>query len=249
MTCLAERSNKDLEAADEIIIVPPREDVQYYKDPIEYINRLDEIESPNHRLITLAKSVFNYREEPTHEASMIRYMFISGAAGGMFYGAFMARHDVTSTFIRNYNASVFEGKYRAKRMYYDRLINGLYSHGLNYGFKTSLLAGSASIISFGSITYRNKLYFPDWLVGFTTLGGLTRLWLGSRAVAVGGLLGAIVGTVGFGVAKGLEYFSSYSVAQMRYLDHHEWSTRRQNQRIKFLAGQEKQFKQFTDSTD
>lgn len=249
MACLAAKSNKDLEAADEVIIMPPKEDVQYYKDPIEYINRLDKIESPNQRLITLTKSIFNFKEESTHEAYLIRYMFLSGALGGMLFGAFMSKNDVTSSFIRSYNASVFEGKYRAKRMYYDRLISGLFSHGLNHCFKTSLLTGSAGIISFGSITYRNKLYFPDWLIGFTTLGGLSRLWLGSRAVAVGGLLGAIVGTFGFGIAKGLEAFSGYSVSQMRYLEHHEWLTKNHIKHMKYLALQEKELKQFNDSND
>ena len=74
MTCLAAKSNKDLEAVDEVIFVPPREDALYYKDPTEYINRLDEIESPNQRLVTLAKSIINFGEEPTHEASLIRYV-------------------------------------------------------------------------------------------------------------------------------------------------------------------------------
>lgn len=241
------RSNKDLDNAAEIILVPKKEDVQYHQDPEEFILRLDKIESPSQRLFTMVKSCFYIKDEPTHEAIMIRRMFLAGAFGGMFFGALLSSGQVTSSYIRKYNAAVFDGQYRARRMYYDNLITGLVTRGLGYTFKTSLLVGGAGLVSYGSITCRNKLYFPDWLLGFATLGGLTRLWLGPRAVVVGGLLGSFTGIFGFGLAKGIEAFSGYSVSQLKYLEHTEWLKSRHNRRMRLLAASEKNIKEFQEN--
>lgn len=244
MNSIVARSNKDLEKAGEVIIVPIKEDVLPYQTPEEFIARLNKIESPNQRLLTMAKSLFYTRDEPTHEAILIRKMFLAGAIGGLAFGAIMNSGEISSAFIRNYNAAAFEGRYLAKRMYYDRFISGIFSRGLGYAFKTSLLTGTAGCVCFGSITYRNELYLPDWLIGFATLGGLTRLWLGSRAVAAGGLLGSFVGVFGFCVAKGLEAFSGYSVSQLKYIEHTDWLKARHSKHLRLLAFQQEKLDEF-----
>lgn len=218
-------SNKILEVGPEDFVAPPDPSLvtTLKGDPTKLYNRIGELQTPNERLCLLLKSLFNPIEEPTHEAYAIRSMVICGAFVGLVFGGILRSPQAHDDYIRLHNASVFDNKHAARRHYYDSFINTVVRRGIDFGFKLSLLAGSAGIITYGSIAYRDKLYLPDWLIGFGTLGGVSRLWLGSRAVAAGAVIGATGGLIGFGIAKGMESFSGSTATQLRQLNHDRWA--------------------------
>lgn len=236
------RSNRFLDDHEEIIAVPSLEDASYNRDPEEFLVRLAELETPKERLKTLVTTLFYFVEEPTHEALLIRRLGLVGFMGGFVLGGIIGGQGFTNEFIRNHNAAVFEGKHRAHRMYWDNMSTGLLRKGLHYGCKTGLLCSAAGFASFGSIAYRNKLYLPDWLVGFALIGGVSRLWLGSKAFVAGGIIGSCAGLIGFGLAKSFELVSGTSVSQMRYLYHTEWLKAREETRRSYLQTQDEVMK-------
>lgn len=221
-------SNLVFGVAPSILNVPKYEDVLDLETPEERISRLANMQSPSERLKDLFINTINFRaHDVSHEARWIRIMAANGALFGMLYGGVLNSQGAHADYQRKHNADVFEGKFRANRHFWDTLILRCASKGLKFGFRTGILMGLTGFISFGSITYRDKLYFPDWIVSFTTLGGLSRLWLGSRAVAVGGLGGFVGGLLGYGVARSIELFSGHQVTYFRRLYHTEWLESRQ----------------------
>lgn len=225
-----DQSSYVLEDVDSTIIVPKYEDVANSKSPEENVSRLNEITSPRERLIAFLIGTFNiYEVDPPHESRWTRQMMANGMVAGLMYGAFVKSKDAHIDYRRKYNADIFEGKYRAERHFWDTLLTRLISKGMKYALRFSLLMGAAGFISFGSITYRNKLYYPDWAIAFTTFGGLTRLWLGPKAFAMGGLFGLVAGTIGYGTARSIELCSGKDVTYYRTLYHLEYLEKREAQ--------------------
>lgn len=214
-------SSEMLDLADEVIVVPSRDEIRV-RDPEVYMKRLAELQTPRERLIEFGKSLFYHRADSTHESNWVRGLTLYGAAIGWLLGGTLYSRDITQDYVRQHNAAVFEGTHKRSRHYLDNMIWGVTTRGAKYGIGTGLLLGSTGIISLGSINYRNKLYLPDWIVGFGTLGAITRCWLGPRAMAAGAGFGSAVGLFGYGVAKSLELVTGYSVTQIRYLWHIEY---------------------------
>lgn len=234
---LHNQSNEVLDRPEIIIQLPDISTVRW-ADRADLLKRLDEISSPSERLVTLMKSIFHPYEEPTYEAKMIRKCTIGGALIGFFHGSLIRSQDLHAKYIREHNASVFEHKVLAHRHHFDHLVRNLAIRGWPYAFKSGLLCASASTIAFGTIVYRNDIYLPDWLVGFTTLGAISRCWLGLRGMIGGGMFGVAASVVGFGLAKGYELLVGQSVPQMRYNEHSLWLKRRAASRqIAMKAGQ------------
>lgn len=231
------QSNEVLDRPEIIIQVPDISTVRW-ADKLEFLKRLDEISSPSERLLTLLKSVFHPYEEATYEAKMIRLSTFGGAVIGFVHGALSSR-DLHAKYIREHNAAVFEHKVLAHRHHFDHLVKNLAIRGWPYAFKSGLLCAAASTVAFGTIVYRNDIYFPDWLVGFTALGAISRSWLGLRGMIGGGMFGVAASVIGFGCAKGYELFVGQSIPQMRYTEHNLWLERRAALRERAIkAGQD-----------
>lgn len=218
--------NELIDRADEVVSVPDPKDVRI-RDPEVYLKRLSDLQTPHQRLAHFLKSVVLFDPDPTHESVWVKKMFIAGAAFGWLFGGLANSSHYHQDYIRRHNAAVFEGRYRAARHLNDSYIYNFITKGTKYGVRTSLLAASVGIISLGSINCRNQLFLPDWIIGFGALGAISRSWLGMRAMAVGGLLGASAGLFGFGLAKSFEMLSGVSVAQMRYLHHTDYMRKRE----------------------
>lgn len=237
-------SNVIFEYAPAVLSTPSYLEAQELETPEERIRRLDTMQSPSDRLKELFINTLNPRaQDLLHEALWIRSMAFNGFMCGLFYGGILTSQGAHADYQRQHNADVFEGRYRGNRHFWDTLITRCAGKGLKYGFRTSLLTGLTGFISLGSITYRNKLYLPDWILGFTTVGCLSRLWLGSKAVAVGGLCGFAAGLIGYGVAASFELAAGRDVTYFRATHHAEWlqkrdATLRRNQ----LAHQEEHMK-------
>lgn len=237
-------SNRMFEYAPSIIGTPSYEEALDLETPEERIRRLDTIQTPMERLKELFVNTMNPRaHDLMHEALWIRAMALNGFVGGLFYGGILTSKGAHADYQRQHNAEVFEGRYRGNRHFWDTLITRCFSRGLKYGVRTCLLTSATGFICLGSIAYRNKLYLPDWIIGFTTIGGLSRLWLGSRAVAFGGLLGAAAGLVGYGLAYSFECASGRDVTYFRSIHHSEWLQRREATLRRYqLAHQEEHMK-------
>lgn len=240
-------SNWYFDGHEEVIVVPKREDVESCRDPLDFKIKLDQIDTPEQRLLILIKSIFHpYDINPTHEATAVRDLALVGAMAGFFYGSFINASKVRDQFIRQHNASIFHGDYKGSRMYYDTMIVKVSTRGFKYGFRTSLLMGCAGLIGYGSIVYRDRIFWPDWIVGFSTLGALSRLWIGPRGVVFGAIGGSIVGLIGLGVAHLTEIGSNMSMTQMRYLNHNQWLEKRKKHLRNLQAyGQSEQLKKFS----
>ena len=220
-------NNKFIDEGPAYIIVPKRDDL-INRHPEEYLNALDKLESPRQRISLFLRSIVDPREE-THESQWIRTMAAFGGVTGALYGGIVSTSHFQQDYIRKHNAAVFEGRHTAHRHYVDSLIYKAATKAIRPAIVAALLSGSAGVVSFGSINYRNRLYFPDWIIGFAALGGLTRTWLGPRAMAVGGFLGSLAGLFGYGLAFSLEAITGESVTKWRYLHHLEYLEKREEQ--------------------
>lgn len=210
----------------EIVIQLPDPDTVYRGDKADILQRLNNLESPSERLLTLAKSVFIPYEDPTHEAYLIRTITLAGASIGFIHGGILNSQHIHEDYIRKHNATIFENKAVADRHFWDNLFWRIGSQGLPNAIKAGLLCGAASTTALGSIVYRNELYLPDWLVGFSAIGSLSRCWLGMRGVVGGGMFGVAAGLIGYGLAKCYELVIGKSVSHMRYIEHSLWLERR-----------------------
>lgn len=220
-------SNYVVDRADEVITAPKPEDARDYQSPEVYMNRLSSLEEPKDRLKALFTSLVDFQNEPTHEAEMIRHMSIVGTMVGGFFGGLLNSQGAHDRYRRLHNASVFDNQYRGNRHFWDTLLVGVVSKGLKHGVQCFLLTTSVGLIGFGSIAYRNKLYLPDYLVGFGTLGAITRLWLGSRAMLAGAGFGFAIGIFAYGFGKGFELLTGESIAQIRLRNHSQWLVARE----------------------
>lgn len=198
------------------------------KNPDDYIARLDEILSPTERLKLLFVSTVNITKEPTYEALWIRKFFFCGLAGGFFAGAIFNSQDAHADYIRKHNASVFNNKHVGNRHFWDTLIYRCAGKGFRYGSRACVLTTTVAAIGVASITYRNKLYLPDWLLGYTAVGALSRLWLGPRAMAAGAAIFLGCGMFGFAMIRGTEMATGISVSEMEYMSHKNFIARRQD---------------------
>lgn len=237
---LNESSNQLLECPD-IAIQTPDPSTVYRGDKADYIVRMNNIASPNERLLTLVKSIFNPSGEPTHEAFFIRKVTFTGVVVGFIHGGLMKSQHIHADYIRKHNASVFSNKVLAERHFWDNLVWRIATQGTPYALKSGLLCAAASFTALGSIVYRNDLYLPDWLIGFTTLGSISRCWLGMRGVVGGGMFGVAAGLIGFGLARGFELVTKQSVSQMRYVEHTLWLARQEAKRAAKLRASHEEF--------
>lgn len=240
-------SNLFIDDVEAYTTTPNPEDVGQLRDPQDYMIKLNEIASPTDRLIMLAKSVITPWTQPTHEAYHIRTSGGLGLMVGTLFGGFLNNKHNHEDYVRRHNASVFEGQFRGNRHFWDFFISSVMAKGLKTGFRTACLTTSASVIAFSSIVYRNELYQPDWLIGFAGLGGLSRLWIGTRGVAAGALLGLCAGFAGYGLARSIETMSGSNVSELGYRHHVEWVSRREQERrfnqIKHYDMQEKMIRE------
>uniref|UniRef100_A0A6G1SPD4 Complex I assembly factor TIMMDC1, mitochondrial n=1 Tax=Aceria tosichella TaxID=561515 RepID=A0A6G1SPD4_9ACAR len=218
--------NEFLEIADEVIAVPNIEDAKI-RDPEIYMKRLSDINTPRERLIEFFKSQFDLTSDVTHEVVTTRMMGFSGLMFGWLLGGLSKSRHIFEDFQRQHNASVFDNEHRARRLRFDNYVYNILRRGAKYGVGSCLLCYSVGLIGYGSISYRNRLYMPDWLVGFGTLGAITRCFLGLRGVAFGTGLGLLGGTFAYGFASLAELGSGKSVAELRYLNHMEYIQKRQ----------------------
>lgn len=215
------------------------------------MNRVNELQSPRERLKTLFRSVLYFRDEPTHDANYIRMASFMGAGAGLLSGAIMNSPDVHQEYQRKHNASVFDNKYAANRHFWDTLITGIAKRGIYSAIKVSALTTSITSIAYGSIAYRNRLYFPDFLLGMAIVGGGARLWLGPRAIMVGSLLGGATGIIAFGFAKMMEQLSGLPVAKIKLLHHQDWLQRREakHKRLRIMSETELRKKLVSEDLD
>lgn len=232
-----------------IVIQYPEISTVKWADKAEYLRRLDVIESPSQRVLTLIKSVFIPWEEPTYEALMIRTSAFGGGCIGFLHGAIMRSQDLHAKYAREHNASVFEHKVLAHRHHFDYLVKNVSIRAWPYAFKSALLCGAASSIAFGTIVYRSDVHYSDWLVGFTTLGALSRSWLGLRGMIGGGMFGVAASVLGYGVAKGYELFTGQTIPQMRYNEHKNWLERREKLRARAMRVSEDAFREINAKLD
>ena len=232
-------SNVFIDRVGEAIFVPKPEEI-HLDDPDQYLARLDEIQAPRERLFELLKSILDGSSPPTHESMYIRTLTFSGLISGWFYGGVLRNQGLSAEYARKYNAAFFEGRSRAQRHYLDNYVRTVATRGIKHGVLGALLCGASGVVSFGSIVYRNELYYPDWLIGFASLGGLTRFWsLGMRGAIGGAGFGVLAGTIGFGAAKLFELVSGKSVGEMRYFTTVEYLTQREKKRQRILRSREK----------
>lgn len=221
-------SNMAFDIAPSVIVVPDYEVVKGTFSEEELISRLDRLQSPKERLKQLFLTTIDLSaHDVTHESQWIRQTTFCGFGVGMLFGGILNSQDYHDDYIRKHNADVFEGKYRGNRHFWDSLFYRVIGRGSKMGLKAGLLCGTATFIALGSINYRNRLYYPDWLVGFTALGGLSRLWLGARAVAVGGLCGFVASLIGYGLGRCSELFTGQKVTYFRTLSHTAWLEQRE----------------------
>lgn len=244
----SDTSNKPLEKAAEVIIVPRVEDLDPYATPEDLVNRLNQLEQPWDRVKTLLKNYIDIRSEATHEAKWLREVTITTLLAGGFLGALANSRGVHEDYIRKHNAAVFNNQYVGNRHFYDTLLSGLFPKVVRYGVRSCALVTSVSLLSVSSLTYRGKLYAPDWIVGYTAIGALSRLWLGPRAMAVGGLIGSFASLFSIGVVKCLELGTGFSLSRMRLLNHYSWVEAREAKHQEFILAHQKVYdERFPDS--
>lgn len=192
-------------------------------DPVDYATKLNEIDSRNERLLIFLNSVFNPTcLNTTLEASFVRTFIFAGVFAGATYGGIAHTQLVRERYIRKHNAAAFESQHLAQRKYYDYVVSRVASRAGTYALKGGLLTGGAGIITCGSIVYRDKIYPPDWYVGFATMGALSRFSLGPKAWLFGAGMGLVVATLGLASAYGIEWLTGMNTTQMRYINHKAW---------------------------
>ena len=214
--------------ADEVIQLPDVADARI-RDPEVYMMRLALMQSPRERLIEYLKSQFIFYQDTTHEVVTTRSMGLVGLSFGWLFGGIYKSRHLFEDFQRQHNASVFDSRYRGQRLYFDNFIYHTIRKGTKFGVGSGLLCYSVGFLAFGSLSYRNELYLPDWLVGFATIGAISRCNLGLRGLVFGTGIGLFGGCLGYGIAALLIAGSGKSVAEMKYMNHMEYLKKRQAQ--------------------
>lgn len=240
----ADTHNQFYDRADEVV-TPPERDGLVARDPEFYMSRLREITTPGQQMKEFVLSVFNpYNDNATHEGLFVRSMALYGLTFGWIVGGLLDSKHLHTEYARQHNASVFDGNYRAKRHRYDTLVLTVARRGMPLAFKSSLMALGAGFIGFGSISFRNRLYYPDWVAGCAALGALSRCWLGTRGVVAGAGFGILGGTIGYAMARASEISSGMSVAELRYQEEMQFAQKRralrdrlQRQRVEWVKEQ------------
>lgn len=211
-------SNWLFDNADKYVKPPDIKDLRV-KNPDDYIQRLDEITAPKERLKKLFISTIDPTNEPTYEAFWIRRFAMVGFAGGFFAGFFFNTADIHQDYVRKHNSSVFDSKYVGNRHFWDTLVYRGSGRGFRYGIRSALVATAAATIGTCSVVYRDKLHYPDWLIGYPLLGALSRLWLGPRAMAAGAGIWLVLGSFSYGMFRLLEKATGISVSELEYHSH------------------------------
>lgn len=225
-------TNKILESAPEVVKVPyvgqasrtPTQSEHFY-------HKLEDISTPSQRLAYLFYSFIDIRAIPTQEAQTIRHLSYLGAGAGLIWGGIFMSPGAHQEYIRKHNASVFQGNFRANRHFWDTLVVNVVRRGFKWAVRASALTTSAGFIAFGSIAYRDRLYMPDWLLGFAFLGALSRTWLGPKAMAAGACLGLAGGSAAFALVRLSELATGLSVTEQRRMRQDDWFRSRQHRRL------------------
>lgn len=227
MTSIDKELNIYLDAGPKYIHTPSGKDVLPSSDPLDFTDRLNQIDTPYSRLLIFINNCFDITNPyVTPEAGFVRIMALSGALGGMTYGGIMNNQMIRERFIRKHNKAAFDGQHIAQRKYHDYLVSRTLSRGFKYGVHGAILTGSAGMIAFSSIIYRDRIYAPDWLLGFAAFGTLHRFTLGPKAWIFGAGAGTVAGMIALGLAYTIEFVGGTSVSQLRYLNHTDWLRKR-----------------------
>lgn len=233
-------ANELYERGPEVIATVEQQDAVPGWNPGNERIRLEEITTPKERIIILLKSYFDIRQhDSTDQANLAREATLGAFVLGMGYGAFIKSNDVREQFIRTHNASIFNHKYTANFKYIDTMILNITSRSFKYGFRAGASVGLLTLLYEGSIAIRSELYAPDWILGTAIFGGLTRLWLGPRAVAFGSLMGSAVGSLFFGLNWLAYRMNPLSVSEINNLRYQEWVKKRDAKLIRKQLHSEK----------
>lgn len=210
-------------------------------DQESYIARIRDIERPATRFKIFLKSIVDLSEPPTHEALEVRQWYFLGFITGGVLGGILKNQNAHQEYVRRHNADIFEGKYRANRAYWDTLLQSIFRRGFRYGLVTSTLVGTSSLICYGSIVYRGRIHMPDWILGFGTMGALSRLWIGPRGMVAGGVISSFIGLLSSGIFSSLESASGTSMQQRIYEHHFEWLKQKESLRRELQIRHEREF--------
>lgn len=205
------------------------------------LSRMEELQSPAQRVAVIFTSMLNPMEKATHESQWIGKMVLTSFFGGMLYGGIFKAIDIRDKFLRVHNTHVYDNKYLAERAYKDGFVYGTIAKGMKYAVGASLFAGCSGFLIFGSMAYRNRLYLPDWLAGFTVIGAASRFMLGPRGMAVGGLFGLPVGLLCYGLARGVEIATGVTVPQRRLMNHKQYLAECEAKRRKCVLSGQREF--------
>jgi len=222
-------SNQTLDLAPEVIVVPDPKLVRSLQDPADAATRFEGL-TPRERLYGLLQSLVQppyFGATPPFEVRLIHSVTYSSFIVGYLVGALLRTGDLQSSYARKHNAAVFEGNYRARRHYFDNMILQVARRGFPFALKVSLFSSSAVLACCSSIAYRNDIFLPDFVVGFATVGGLSRLWLGSRAVAFGAGFGSASALILYSCLKAFEAVTGQNIATLRLIDHSLWLEKRE----------------------
>lgn len=227
---------EDSRIFDRSFIIQPPElpEIRPGTTPEDIMTDFDRMMDPNQRLASLFKSLFFINEEQSLEAHKIRQITTAGMLGGIVAKVVMSSKDISESYKLKHNATLHSVKFASHRHFYDSILAEAITKSINFGLKCAVTTGIGVSIPFASVTYRNKLHWPDFLIGMGAVGSLSRTWLGPKAMLFGAGVGTCVGAVFYGWLRLYEMASGKSVIEMRYLEHVRWKKKREEMH-KFMA--------------
>ncbi|XP_069142336.1 RPII140-upstream gene protein-like [Argopecten irradians] len=182
----------DVEANADIPIVSQEE-------VMEYINK----ETGKDRLRDLFYLNAQGARHPQLEE--IKLTFLMGTMLGASFGFPLGYRIATVKFMEENRGTTFRSKYIYERYKIDKGILA----GMKMGAKGGLYAGTFMTLILGLSTtiavYRNQTSFVEYSISTSVAGALYRLHMGLKGMTAGGIVGAMLGTIGgvllMGVAK------------------------------------------------
>lgn len=152
----------------------------------------------------------------TPELQSVLTVGCSSLVVGIIYGGMTNMRETYISFIKNNQATAFTSHFEAKKLLQDRMTLSFAKGAFKWGWRLAVFSTTYVFVTTVYSTYRGKNGVLEHTVAGTVAGSLYKFKLGPTAMAVGGIVGGSLGSVGGIVTSYLLSLTGMSMQEVRY---------------------------------
>ncbi|KAG8232867.1 hypothetical protein J437_LFUL012483 [Ladona fulva] len=150
------------------------------------------------------------------ELTAVSQTSIMGLFVGALYGGLNRSKVAYLDFMEKNQATAFKSHLDAKKKLQDRVTLGLGKGAFQWGWRLGLFSGTYMLFTTAVATYKGKYGISEHVIAGVVTGGLYKCSLGLRGIAVGSLLGGVLGGFAGISSYGLLKLSGRSMDELLY---------------------------------